>query len=89
MLYAFLSLNGSIDPSGGSSCRKPLITDLSKGGVRKSPAAAAASELPFPVAASLASLLTGLRLRWDSECRFEGDLERRSKREERLGSGSF
>ena len=34
------------------------------------------------------SLATGLRLRLDSECRLDGERDRRSKREDRLTSGS-
>lgn len=52
------------------------------------PAADAASDF-FLASDSLSSLLTGLRLRCDAECLVDGDLERWSKRDDRLGSGSF
>ena len=91
MLDAALGLKGSIDTGSRRSCRAS-VDFIQTSFLASSPAAAAASDpavfLPSAGVLEFVPLEIGLRLRLDSACFAEGDLDRRSKREVLLGSGS-
>ena len=91
MLYALLCLYLSIDPSRCSCCRVCQYSFHERKRSLYLPAAAAGSRgVLLPSDPGLNGVLwpKGLRLRLTSADLLEGDLDRRSNRELRLGSGS-
>lgn len=91
MLYPFLCLNLGVDSSCGGRYKRFQFLLRNKKLVVGLPAAAAGSVGVFLSSdPGLKGVFwpKGLRLRLASEVLVDGDLERRSKREERLGSGS-
>lgn len=93
MLNTLLCLQLSIDLGRGGSCISQSAQNFIPKYAKTAflPAAAAGSPVDFfPVSAPglPGSRLRGLRVRVVSDCRDEGDRERRSKRDGRRGSGS-
>ena len=91
MLYTLLGLNRRID-SGSCGSYRPSAESEFQMVVGNIPAAAAGSApvdfLGSELGVSELPLAAGLRLRFGSLCRVEGERDRRSKREVRFGSGS-